>query len=303
LASVTLVESAKLSDNELIAGVIENVITVNQMYEALPFETIDGNALQYTRENALGAVQLGTVGTEIVAGKAAATFTSVTSALTTIVGDAEVNGLIQATRSSHTDQTGSQVASKAKSAGRQFQDMLVNGTGINNQFTGLLALVDATKIVAQDGALSFALLDNLIDLVTDKDGEVDYFAMNARTRRSFFNLVRSLGGASVTEVVQLPNGATVPAYRSIPIFRNDYIPVNQTAGSLTNCTTVLAGTFDDGSESIGIAGLTAANDGGIVIKDVGEHQTRDEHITRVLWYCGLALFNLNGLAAGTGVTN
>ncbi|OHE69831.1 MAG: hypothetical protein A2Z99_08315 [Treponema sp. GWB1_62_6] len=303
MASVTLVESAKLSDNELIAGVIENVITVNQMYEALPFETIDGNALQYTRENALGAVQLGTVGTEIVAGKAAATFTSVTSALTTIVGDAEVNGLIQATRSSHTDQTGSQVASKAKSAGRQFQDMLVNGTGINNQFTGLLALVDATKIVAQDGALSFALLDNLIDLVTDKDGEVDYFAMNARTRRSFFNLVRSLGGASVTEVVQLPNGATVPAYRSIPIFRNDYIPVNQTAGSLTNCTTVLAGTFDDGSESIGIAGLTAANDGGIVIKDVGEHQTRDEHITRVLWYCGLALFNLNGLAAGTGVTN
>lgn len=303
MASVTLVESAKLSDNELIAGVIENVITVNQMYEALPFETIEGNSLQYTRENALGAVQLGTVGTEIVAGKAAATFTTVTSGLTTIVGDAEVNGLVQATRSGHTDQTGAQVASKAKSAGRQFQDMLVNGTGINNQFTGLLALVDATKIVAQDGALSFALLDNLIDLVTDKDGEVDYFAMNARTRRSFFNLVRSLGGASVTEVVQLPSGATVPGYRSIPIFRNDYIPVNQTAGSLTNCTTVLAGTFDDGSESIGIAGLTAANDGGIVIKDVGEHQTRDEHITRVLWYCGLALFNLNGLAAGTGVTN
>ena len=38
------------------------------------------------------------VGTTITA-KAATTFTQVTSTLTTIIGDAEVNGLIQATRS------------------------------------------------------------------------------------------------------------------------------------------------------------------------------------------------------------
>lgn len=301
MASVTLAESAKLSENELIAGVIENTITVNQMFEVLPFQDIEGNALQYTRENALGAVQLGTVGTEIVAGKAAATFTSVTSSLTTIIGDAEVNGLVQATRSGITDQTATQVASKAKSAGRQYQDMLINGTGATNQFTGLLSLVDATKIVAHNAALSFALLDNLIDLVTDKDGQVDYFAMNARTRRSFLTLVRSLGGASIIETIQLPSGQSIMSYREIPIFRNDWIPVDLTAGSLTSCTTVLAGTFDDGSQSQGIAGLTAANDSGIVIEDVGIHQTRDERITRVKWYCGLALYNLNGLAAGTGV--
>jgi hypothetical protein len=40
----------------------------------------------------------------------------VTSPLTTIIGDAEVNGLIQATRSGDgNDQTAIQVASKAKS--------------------------------------------------------------------------------------------------------------------------------------------------------------------------------------------
>jgi hypothetical protein len=64
MASVTLAESAKLALNELVAGVIENVITVNQMFEILPFDGIEGNALAYNRENALGDVQaLGIDGT------------------------------------------------------------------------------------------------------------------------------------------------------------------------------------------------------------------------------------------------
>ncbi len=301
MASVTLVESAKLAQNELVSGVIENVITVNQMFQMLPFEGIDGNALQYTRENALGAVQLGTVGTVISAGKAAATFTSVTSALTTIIGDAEVNGLIQATRSKETDQTTTQVESKAKSAGRQYQDMLINGTGAGLQFSGLLNLVDVTKLVAHNANLSFAVMDELIDLVTDKDGEVDYFAMNGRTVRAYLALLRALGGAAIGEVVTLPSGQDVPGYRGVPIFTNNWIPINQTTGSLTNTTTIFAGNFDDGSQSIGISGLTASEEAGIVIEDVGIHQTRDEYITRVKWYCGLALYNLNGLSAASGV--
>ena len=303
MASVTLAESAKLSLNELVSGVIENIITVNQMFDALPFDGIEGNALQYTRENAIGAVQLATVGTEIVAGKAAATFTTVSSGLTTIIGDAEVNGLIQATRSEFTDQTGTQVASKAKAAGRSYQDMLINGTGAANQFSGLLNLVDAAKLIAHNGALTFDVMDNLMDLVTDKDGAVDYFAMNARTRRAFLILLRALGGASVIETVTLPSGQSIMSYREVPIFRNDYIPINQTAGSVTDTTTIFAGTFDDGSQSMGISGLTASEEQGIVIEDVGIHQTRDERITRVKWYCGLALYNLNGLAAASGVTD
>ena len=58
MASVTLAESAKLAQDELVAGVIENVITVNNMFELLPFDGIDGNALAYNRENVLGDVVL-----------------------------------------------------------------------------------------------------------------------------------------------------------------------------------------------------------------------------------------------------
>lgn len=299
MASVTLVESAKLTNDMLLAGVIENVVTVNPFYDILPFTEIEGNALAYNRENALGDVQFATVGTTITA-KAAATFTKVTSSLTTIIGDAEVNGLIQATRSDYTDQQATQVASKAKSTGRKYQDTLVNGDGTGNSFSGLLALCDATQKIA-GGAYDLAKLDALIDLVTDKDGQVDYIMMHARSLRTFYALLRALGGASIGEAVTLPSGRKIPAYRGIPIFRNDFLPINGGAG--TNETSILAGTLDDGSGKHGISGLSAVGAGGIRVSYVGESETKDESITRVKMYCGLALFSLLGLAMLTAVTN
>lgn len=308
MASVSLAESAKLAQDELVAGVIENVITVNEMFDLMPFDGIDGNALAYNRENVLGDVQVAGVGTTITA-KNPATFTHVTSTLTTIIGDAEVNGLIQATRSGDgNDQTAVQVASKAKSAGRKYQDQLINGDGTGNTFTGLIGLVAAGQTIgAGDGAangapLSFEDLDALIDLVTDKDGQVDYIMMHGRTRRKYLALLRALGGTSPGDIYTMPSGRQVPAYRGIPIFRNDWIPINQTKGTSTNASAVFAGTFDDGSRTHGIAGLTASNEAGIKIKYVGEKEDADESITRITWYCGLALFSEKGLAMLDGVT-
>lgn len=305
MPSITLAESAKLANDELVAGVIANVITVNRMYELLPFDGIDGNSLAYNRENVLGDVQVATVGDTITA-KNAASFTKVNSNLTTIIGDAEVNGLIQATRSSSTDQEATQVQSKAKSAGRQFQTMLATGDGTGNTFAGLPTLVDASQKVAtgtNGGALSFAFMDELLDLVVDKDGNVDYITMHARTIRSYKALVRALGGAMADDVYEMPSGDRMIAYSGVPIFRNDYLSIAQVKGTGSAQTTIFAGTFDDGSRTHGIAGLTAANNAGIVIEDVGIHQSKDEHITRVKWYCGLALFSLKGLAAADGITN
>jgi hypothetical protein len=174
MASVTLAESAKLAQDDLIAGVIESIVTVNRMFEVLPFDGIVGNALRYNREGALGDTQFLDVGSTITA-KNPATFVEVTAALTTIAGDAEVNGLIQATRSSDgNDQTQTQIASKAKTAGRNYQNTLINGDGTANTFQGLLALVAASQTVAATAPngdqLSFVKMDETMDLVLDKDG-------------------------------------------------------------------------------------------------------------------------------------
>lgn len=318
MASVTLIESAKLAQDELVVGVIEDVITINQMYAVLPFDDIDGNSLKYNRENALGGVgvagvgdTIGTHDTNPLTGgsgeaKDAATFTEVFSGLTKILGDAEVDGLIQATRSGNgNDQTATQISSKAKHCGRVFQHMLINGTGAGDQFTGLISLCAAGQTITSIGAngdvLSFETIDEVMDTVTAKDGDVDYLAFNGRERRKYRALLRALGGAAIMETIELPTGASIMAYSGTPVFRNDYIPIDQTRGSATNASTIFAGCFDDGSRKIGLAGLTARTEAGIRVTDVGEAEGKDEHIWRVKWYCGLALFSEKALACASGI--
>jgi len=305
MSSVTLAQAAKLTNDMLLAGVIESIVEVNPIYEVMPFMGIDGNALAYNREATLGDVQFAGVDDTITA-KSPAQFTRVTSELTTLIGDAEVNGLIQATKSNFTDQKAIQIASKAKSLGRKYQQNMIIGDGTGNSFEGMLSLLPAGQTVdtGTDGAvLSFELLDELIDQVKDKDGQVDYFMMPARTLRAFMSLLRALGGASINDVLTLPSGRQVPMYRGIPLFRNDWIPTDQTKGTSTNTTTIIAGTFDDGSGTHGISGLTASREFGLQVKDIGESETKDNEITRVKMYCGMALFSELGIAAAPGVKN
>ena len=83
MPSVTLAEAAKLTNDMLIAGVIESIVEVNPIYEVMPFMGIEGNALAYNREVTLGDVQFAGVDDTITA-KNPATFDRVTSELTTL---------------------------------------------------------------------------------------------------------------------------------------------------------------------------------------------------------------------------
>ena len=307
MASVTLAESAKLSQNDLVAGVIENVVTVNPIYQFMPFDSIVGNALAYNRENALGDVQTLGVGDTITA-KAAATFTPVTALLKTIIGDAEVDHFIETTRSNINDQKAVQIASKAKSVGRKYQELFVNGNDSTdtNAFDGLLLMASSgqkTTPSADGDNLSFEIMDRLMDLVKAKDGQVDFIMMPSRTLRSYFTLLRALGGAGIGETISLPGGGVIPAYRGVPLFRNDYIPTNQTQGATLTCTSLIAGCWDDGSRKVGITGLTSETNSGIFVTDVGEAESKNELITRIRFYCGLAVFSDLALAVAPGIKN
>lgn len=328
MPTVTLAESAKLTNDMLLSGVIESIHTVDRFFEVLPFTSIEGNAIAYNREGLTDPLDqdalvrfynadslqtmpfdhtdAGVLGAETaspggITSKSPATFQRITSTLTTIIGDAEVNGLIQATRSDFNDQRGVQVAAKAKAAGRRYRNTLINGDGLNDTFVGLANLCPAAQSISvgdPGGALAFTDLDALMDLVVDKDGEVDYMIMSAAALRNYLQLLRNLGGAAIGEVVTLPSGTQVPAYRQVPIFRNDFVPNNLGVG--TNETLIFAGTLDDGSGLHGIAGLTAVNAAGVQVENVGIHQYKDETITRVKWYCGLALYSELGIACLSG---
>ena len=302
MATITLAEASKLGLDDLQAGVAESIVTVDALYQVLPFDTIMGNALAYNREKTLGDVQVLDIGGEVTA-RAAAEYDQLTASLATIIGDAEVNGLIIAQGiggNAGNDVVAAQIASKAKSVGRTYQNLFINGVKATDGFDGLAEMLAVGQTVDGNGDdLSFEMIDDMLALVKAKNGQVDFITMNAKAMNKTKALLRALGGAAI-ETVQIGTGADgrpvmVMMYEGIPIFRNDYIATNGTSGE----TSVFAGCFNDGSNN-GIAGLTAANGAGIQVEQVGVAQTRDERIWRVKFYAGLVNYTDLALAGITG---
>ncbi len=309
MPSATLAESAKLIQNPLVQGVIESIVTVNPMYQFLPFDAITGNALLYNRENAIGGVApvgIGGGSNTIAAGsKTAATFTAVTTPLKALIGDAMVDHFIETTMSTDNSQRGVQVASKAKGLGREFQRQMILGDsgGTPAEFDGLAKLIGAghAQLLDKNSAvLTLDVLDELYAKVKSKDGEVDFIMMNDQAIRKYMSVLRTLGGANITEVVQMPDGSTrnMLAYRGTPIFRNDWIP---TTGTVDLITDIYMGCFDDGSRKVGISGLTSSVQAGIFVSDVGEAEDTNDTITRLRFYAALAVFSELGIARASEV--
>lgn len=316
MATQTLAEAAKLISSEIVQGVAEDIISVNPLYDALPFMGYAGQSISYNRENALGDVQNLAVGGTITA-KAAATFAKTPYSAITIVGDAEMNGLVQVqSQGAGVDQLALEVASKAKSCGRQFQTGMNSGTGSDPQMNSLHTLCDASQYTSASAgqALGFGVLDELIDLVKAKNGQVDFLKMPARTIRSYLALLRSTGGTSLGEVQTYAQTGrrTTPTlyvtYRGIPVYQDDFQSVVETANgaALTGgaLSSVWAGVFDDGSAKLGVSGIyPQAAPAGIQVERVGVSETKDETITRVKWYANVGLFNRRGLARLPSINN
>lgn len=298
MATITLAEAKKFGNDEIVGGVIDSIVEVNQMFQVLPFRSIEGNSLRYNQELTMGDVQTIAIGGTVTA-KAPSSVVSKNANLITILGQSEVNGLILAQKVGG-DQIAKELASKAKNVGRKFQDMLINGdeTADATTFTGLSKLLDqgaASQVIDAAGGLTFELLDELLHAVKSKDGAVDALVMSSADIRKLRSLYRALGG-SAGEYVEV-NGIQMPAYAGVPVLRNEWIK------PVAGATEVFAVNFDDGSDKVGIAGLNAnVGAGGLVVSALGEAFDADNEVNRIKMYCGFALFSQLGAAKLTGVT-
>lgn len=310
MATQTLVEAKKLINNQIIQGVAADIISINPLYDMLPFTPYEGQAILVNRENALGDAGFYAVDATITH-KAAATFTQVPFTATKIIGDAEMDGLVEAqSASAGVSQMAVEISSKAKSLGRQFQTGFATHDGASPNMNSLHSMCDSGQFTTASAgqALSFALLDELLDLVKAKDGQIDWIMMPARTLRAYKVLCRALGGAAVNDVRTLDTGRIVDQYNGIPIFKNEYLSVAETANgaALTGgaLTSVWAGVFDDGSKKVGLSGIHPASmPAGISIKAIGDQEAKDSSIVRLKWYANMANFNRRGLARLTSINN
>lgn len=309
MAIYTLAELAKRAPNTIESGVIENIIDIDPMNLVMPYTSYIGTGLTVNHENANGDAQVLAVDGTITA-KSASTYTPQTFTATTIIGDVEANGLLEA-QGAGVNELASQVSRKAKSVGRLVQTGVATGTGTAPQMNSLHSLVDATQYTpASIGqALSFALLDDLLQLVTLDTP--DFIVMPKRT----FNAYRALYRAATMVTPDYLKdqfgkhaGLSVMEYLGVPVFRSDFLSVTETANgaALTAgaLTSVYAGCFDDGSKTKGISMIhPEASDAGVQVELVGSAEAKDNKIVRVKQYTNLANFGVKGLARLPSINN
>lgn len=227
--ALLLAEAEKLSLPQLQLGVIENIVTSDELFNVLPFQPMDGKVLEYNRENDLGDADFYDVNDSLA--ESAATFTALEQALKRLIGQVDVDEFLETTMSDEQNQTSVQISKKSKVVGRKFANALINGNVAvrPKEFDGMRALAKALAasqnfLAAVGGAaLSYDHLDWLLDAV--KVGDNPAFVMNSRTIRSYVKLQRALGGTT-PETVSI-GGRTFSAYRGRPILKNDYMPIDE----------------------------------------------------------------------------
>jgi HK97 family phage major capsid protein len=197
--ALTLAQAANLSNNIVLQGVVETIVSESPVLQVLPFIDINGNALVYNQENTLPVANFYNVGDTWA--EATPTFTQQTATLAILGGDADVDQYIQQTRTNIQDIEAVIIEEKAKSVRRAWEQQFINGTTGANGFNGLANLVTGGQtltVATNGGVLTLALLDQIIDLV--KPGKPDMLLMSRRTRRTLTQLVRASGAFIESEI-------------------------------------------------------------------------------------------------------
>jgi hypothetical protein len=294
----------KLSNNDLVAGVITEIIDRDELFALVPFLRTNGKAYVYNREHASNAANdtSAFIASGGVVPESSADFTTVTTLLKILIGDVDVDKFSMEVESDTNNQLAIQIALKAKYIARQFRNKLVNGDSsvVSDEFDGLKRLVTVTgnefAAATNGAALSLDLLDQLIDMVPNGP---DALMMHGRTIRKLRQLLRAVNGNDAA-MIEIPNfGVPVLAFNGTPIIRNDFIATNEVEGtSGAVCSSIYALRLN---EADGFHGLYGGDAAGLRIEDVGTVQNKDATRTRLKWYCGAALKSTRSLARLKGI--
>ena len=292
--AMTQVEAARLTQDLLLRGVIETIVYESSILQLLPFTEVNGTALVYNREKTIPATAFYAVGDTWT--EATPTWDQITSTLTIMGGDADVDNFLQQTYADPNDLEAAVIESRAKSIAQTWSDTFYNGdTGVDpKSFDGLVNLVTAGQTVtagAGGAALTLSMMDELIDTV--KPGRPDALLMAKRTRRKLSSLRRASGNLLETAVDAFGRHALF--YDGIPLLVDDWLPITEVVGgSGAVCSSVYA-------VKLGSAGLMGLENGGVQVETVGELETKDATRHRLKWYSGLALMSELGVARLAGI--
>ena len=299
--AVTLAQAAVLSNNDLQRGVVETFVISSPVLDRIPLLGIQGNAYAYNSESTLPGVEFRAVNAAYA--ESTGSFVQTTESLVILGGDADVDRFIVQTRGNLADQRAEQTALKAKALAYKWQDSFINGdVAVDaNSFDGLKKRLAGSQVVAAganglavlgaDDAARHAFFDALDNLIAAVPGGPDALYSNDLV----LGKIRSSGRRLLMASTERDDfGRPLVLYNGIPFYDignkadgTRIIPQTETQGTAAGTASSIYAVKFSGDQ--GTNGVTALDNGGIDVRDLGEQDVKPVFRTRIEWYTGMAL--------------
>lgn len=283
--ALTLAEAKKHSTNPQELAIITE-LAAGPLLQNLPFREVQGNGLFWKREESLGDVGFRAFNDGYT--ESYATVKQQSEALKLFGGDIKVDRAIVDLEGP--EARAYQIQSKTRAMRLCFEGLFINGDSNSNaaEFDGLANRLrsGSSQYINNNGTtLQLDKLDEAIDAV-DAQGGSKYLVMSKSLRRHLSQIARANGQI---DIERTDFGYQQLSYSGIPVLELDRDHQN---------VAILDSTISDQSLYVVAFGndlLTGLQNGGPQVRDLGEATDSPTLVTRVEWYCGMAL--INGRAA------
>ena len=289
--ALTLLEAQKHAKTPAELAVVTE-LAAGQLMSVLPFRSIEGNGLFWKREESLPDV-----GFRNYNGALAESYAEVSQqseSLKLFGGDIKVDKAIVELEGA--EAKAYQIQARVRAMRLAWEALFINGDSNQSpsEFDGLAArIVDGSSqyFANGGGALDLGKLDEAIDNV-DAQGGSKYLVMSKSMRRA---LTRQARTNTQIEITRNEFGYQQLVYAGLPVLELDRdhknAPILDASANAQDLYVV----------SFGNDHLTGIQNGGVNVRELGESFDQPQLVTRVEWYCGMALINGRAAARLAGI--
>lgn len=289
--ALTLLEAKKHARTPQELAVVTE-LAAGQLMPALPFRNIEGNGLFWKREESLPDVGFRNYNGAL--DESYAEVSQQSESLKLFGGDIKVDRAIVELEGP--EAKAYQIQARVRAMRLAWEALFINGDSNQSpaEFDGLAARIKSgsSQYVANGGgALDLDKLDEAVDAV-DAQGGSRYIICSKSLRRALSRQARTNGQIDITRT---EFGYQQMSYAGIPLLELDRDHKN---------VAILDGTPSAQDLYVVAFGndlLTGIQNGGVSVRELGESHSQPQYITRVEWYCGLALINGRAAARLAGI--
>ena len=286
-----MTELGKQVQDEILQGVVETIVSTDEIFNVLPFRKVTGSGLKVTWEKEIPVADF-IDPTDTIPQSEGAKLDQFVETVKVIARNIDIPKF-------STEVEGAPILpfikGEIKAMSRAYRKAMFTGDSSANPkvFDGLqrqVARIEAKglqrSIDAGKNPLAFSMLDELLSFM--KLG-VDAIVMHPRAYIAYKELLRSEGHGTDSAMLQLKNfGKPVLTFDGVPVLQSEFVPVTTDADGNT-LTEVYALHF---SVADGVTGLYSGTGGaGIQYMKLGEVQDKLATRYRFEWYCGFTVLS------------